>query len=137
MTWRRPKYSAWTRGVFAEAISVVGDAKLIFLGGIGAEDERATSFPISILHPNDFVGQCLYAWDKINRTLHRQGGSLASITQLTIYVTDVRNKVGYATCAQQVFKGIPVPAATLVGVTSLAWPDMLLELQVTAAVPRS
>ena len=35
-------HSAWTKGIFAEAVTVtgIGNAKFIYLAGVGAEDEN-------------------------------------------------------------------------------------------------
>ena len=32
-------YSEWTKGRFSEAVTVTGPGKMIFLAGVGAEDE--------------------------------------------------------------------------------------------------
>jgi len=34
-------YSEWTKGRFSEAVTVTGPGKMIFLAGVGAEDEMA------------------------------------------------------------------------------------------------
>ena len=33
-------YSEWTKGRFSEAVTVTGPGKMIFLAGVGAEDEN-------------------------------------------------------------------------------------------------
>lgn len=66
-------YSEWTKGRFSEAVTVTGPGKMIFLAGVGSEDEGAT--PGVIRHKDDFVGQCNYAYDKIKRLLERHGAA--------------------------------------------------------------
>ena len=64
-------YSEWTKGLFSEAVTVtLPGAKMIFLAGVGSEDEGATRGVIR--HLGDFMGQCRYAYDKIKRVLHWQ-----------------------------------------------------------------
>src|SRR5438477_10713874 len=55
-------YSEWARGRFSEAVTVIGPGKMIFLAGVGSEDENGKAG--DILYKGDFVGQCKYAYDK-------------------------------------------------------------------------
>ncbi len=66
-------YSEWAKGRFSEAVTVSfsGPAKMIFLAGVGAEDENGK--PGDIRHKDDFVAQCRYAYDKIKRALEKNG----------------------------------------------------------------
>jgi len=45
-------YSEWTKGRFSEAVTVTGPGKMIFLAGVGAEDENGA--PGTILYKGDF-----------------------------------------------------------------------------------
>src|SRR5438094_6558220 len=81
-------YSEWTKGRFSEAVTVTGPAKMIFLAGVGAEDENGKGR--DILHKGDFTGQCKYAFDKIKRLLDKHGATLADIAKMVTYLTDVR-----------------------------------------------
>jgi hypothetical protein len=62
-------YSAWTPGIFSEAVTItnVGKGKFIFLAGVGSEDENGPRG--AIRHRGDFAAQCAYAYDKIKRAL--------------------------------------------------------------------
>jgi hypothetical protein len=63
-------YSEWTKGLFSEVVTVTHPGKMIFLAGVGAEDESGPRG--SIRHLGDFAGQCSYAYDKIKRLLEPQ-----------------------------------------------------------------
>jgi enamine deaminase RidA (YjgF/YER057c/UK114 family) len=79
-------YSEWTKGRFSEAVTVaLPGAKMIFLAGVGAEDEGPTAGVIR--HLGDFMGQCRYAYDKIKRILEKNGASLADTVKIVTYVT--------------------------------------------------
>jgi hypothetical protein len=41
-------YSDWTKGRFSEAVTVTGPGKMIFLAGVGAEDENGKGGDFSI-----------------------------------------------------------------------------------------
>lgn len=128
-------YSAWAKGLFSEVVTVSHPGRIIFFGGVGAEDETAATGG-KILHLGDFTGQCLYAWDKIKRSLDKQGASLADVDKATTYITDIRYLPDALKCRGQVFGSIPQPAGTLVGVSQLAWPGMLYEVDVTAVTAK-
>jgi len=130
-------YSEWAKGKFSEITSVTNARRILYLAGAGSEDEKATG-AAKILYPGDMYAQCKYAWDKIRRTLEKQGAGLENIVSSTTYVTDMRSYIsdGGFKCRAEVFGSVAQPAGTLVGVTSLAWPGMMIEVQVTAALPK-
>src|SRR6266550_2621679 len=73
-------YSEWTKGRFSEAVTVVGPAKMIFLAGIGSEDEKGELG--TILYKGDFLGQCRYSFDKIKRVLAKSGATITDIVKM-------------------------------------------------------
>jgi 2-iminobutanoate/2-iminopropanoate deaminase len=126
-------YSEWTKGRFSEAVTVTGPAKMIFLAGVGSEDENGKGG--DILHKGDFVAQCKYAYDKIKRALERNGATLGDIVKMVTYLTDVRYQPDYGKCRQETFGTMPMPVHTLLTISQLAWPGMMVEVDATAMVP--
>ena len=126
-------YSEWAKGRFSEAVTVTGPAKMIFLAGVGAEDENGA--PGTILHKGDFGAQCKYAYDKIKRLLEKHGATLGDIAKMVTYITDVRYQPDYGKCRVEAFGSHPLPAHTLLTISQLAWPGMIVEIDVTAIVP--
>jgi enamine deaminase RidA (YjgF/YER057c/UK114 family) len=106
---------------------------MIFLAGVGAEDENGKGG--DILHKGDFVGQCHYAYDKIKRLLAKHGATLADVVKMVTYMTDVRYQADYGKCRVEEFGSNPLPAHTLLTISQLAWPGMMVEIDVTAVVP--
>ena len=126
-------YSEWTKGLFSEAVTVtLPGAKMIFLAGVGAEDEGATRGVIRNL--GDFMGQCRYAYDKIKRALEKNGATLADTVKIVTYVTDIRFQIDAGKCRGEAFAGMPLPVHTFLNINQLAWPGMLVEVDVTAVV---
>ena len=124
-------YSEWTKGLFSEAVTVtLPGAKMIFLAGVGAEDEGANRGVIR--HLGDFMGQCRYAYDKIKRALEKNGASLADTVKIVTYVTDIRFQADTGKCRVEAFAGLPLPVHTFLNINQLAWPGMLVEVDVTA-----
>lgn len=126
-------YSEWTKGRFSEAVTVTGPGKMIFLAGVGAEDENGKGG--DILHKGDFMAQCRYAYDKIKRILDKHGATLGDVVKMVTYLTDVRHQPDYGRCRVEQFGNNPLPAHTLLTISQLAWPGMIVEIDVTAVVP--
>jgi enamine deaminase RidA (YjgF/YER057c/UK114 family) len=125
-------YSEWTKGRFSEVVTVTGPGKMIFLAGIGSEDEKGTTG--QILHPSDFMAQCRYAYDKIKRLLAAHGATLADVVKQTTYVTDIRHQRDAGACRSEQYGDMPRPAHTFLNINQLAWPNMLVEIDVIAMV---
>jgi enamine deaminase RidA (YjgF/YER057c/UK114 family) len=127
-------HSDWTKGIFSEAVTVtgIGNAKLIYLAGVGAEDENGPRGKIR--HPGDFIEQCKYAYDKIKRALAAHGGQLSDVVKVTTYMTDLRYRLDMGKCVGASWGGVTFPVHTLIGVAALAFPEMIVEVDVTAIV---
>jgi 2-iminobutanoate/2-iminopropanoate deaminase len=124
-------YSEWTKGLFSEAVTVtLPGAKMIFLAGVGSEDEGATRGVIR--HLGDFMGQCRYAYDKIKRALEKNGATLADTVKIVTYVTDIRFQMDAGKCRGEAFAGLPLPVHTFLNINQLAWPGMLVEVDLIA-----
>jgi enamine deaminase RidA (YjgF/YER057c/UK114 family) len=106
---------------------------MIFLAGVGAEDENGKGG--DILHKGDFMAQCKYAFDKIKRALAKNGAGLGDVVKMVSYITDVRYQPEFGKCRQETFGATPMPAHTLLTISQLAWPGMMVEVDVTAMVP--
>lgn len=132
MEKRSYNYAAWTKGIFSDAVTItnMGKGKLIFLAGVGSEDENGPRG--TIRHRGDFLAQCNYAYDKIKRALAANGSSLKDAVKMTVYVTDMRYRLDWAKCSGENFSGEVVPAQTLLGISQLAFPEMMIEIDVIA-----
>jgi 2-iminobutanoate/2-iminopropanoate deaminase len=128
-------YSEWTKGRFSEAVTVTGPGKMIFLAGVGAEDEGPT--PGVIRHKDDFFAQCKYAYDKIKRILDKHGATLGDVVKMVSYVTDIRFQADNGRCRREEFGSMPLPAHTFLNINQLAWPGMLVEVDVIAIAPQA
>ena len=125
-------YSEWTKGRFAEAVTVVNPGKWIFLGGIGPEREGDGI----IIHKGDFQQQCVYAWQKIKKILAEHGATVNNIVKTTTYVTDIRHFTLLPKCRAEAIPDAEVNAGTLLNVSQLAWPDMAIEIDVIAVTAK-
>jgi 2-iminobutanoate/2-iminopropanoate deaminase len=128
-------YAEWAKGRFSEVVTVRNAGKIIYLGGVGAEDENSAQGGV-IRHLGDFGAQCRYAWDKIKRLLEKHGATVDNIDKVVTYVTDIRYFFDAGKCRAEAYAGATQPAGTFLVVTALAWPGMLIEVDVTASMPQ-
>ena len=128
-------YAEWAKGRFSEVVTVRNPGKIIYLGGVGAEDETGAQGGV-IRHLGDFGAQCRYAWDKIKRLLAKHGATVENINKVVTYLTDVRDFPEAGKCQTEAFGAATQPAGTVVVVSALVWPGMLLEVDVTASTAK-
>ncbi len=90
--------------------------------------------------PDDLAGQVAQALRNTSIGLQGAGASFADVVRLTFYVTDwTPEKMGdFMTGVEQVATEVglpsPMPPASLIGVSVLFEPDVLVEVEATAIV---
>jgi enamine deaminase RidA (YjgF/YER057c/UK114 family) len=85
-------------------------------------------------HPGDMRAQLGLAMDNLEAVLAGAEMTLADVVRLNIYTTDVDALfASYEVVAQRFGAAGVRPASTLLGVTRLAFPELMVELEVTAA----
>lgn len=132
---KRYNYAEWTKGRFTEVVTVTGPGKIIFLAGVGAEDEDKPQG--NIRHLGNPYLQCKYAYDKMTRHLAKHGATLADVVKQVVYVTDIRYQADVAKCRREAYgEGGPIPANTFLVISGLAIQGMLLEIDITAVVQK-
>ncbi|MEO9469637.1 RidA family protein [Parasphingorhabdus sp.] len=104
----------------------VGD--LLFLSGQAAIDEAG-----AIIGANDFDEQVKQTFINIDRVLAAGGSNRDNIVKVTIYLTDMGNFPKIVE-ARKTYFSPPYPADTIVEVKALALPELMVEIDVIAAV---
>src|SRR5215208_3287769 len=123
-------YNEWTKGKFSEVVTVTNPGKIIFLAGLGREGDG------KIVHEGDFTEQCRYAYMKIKKLLGLQGATMHDVVRIVTYITDIRFFRETLACRAEAFGDAPIPASTLLNVPQLAWPYMMIEVDVTAMLAK-
>ena len=73
--------------------------------------------------------------DNLETVLREAGAGLSDVVRLNIYTTDVDGFFeAYGAAAGRLAQAGCRPASTLLGVTRLAYPQMLVEIEATAVV---
>ena len=84
-------------------------------------------------HAGDMGAQVTLALDNVEAVLREAGMSLSDVVRLDIFTTDVDAFfTHYEGVAQRLAAAGVQPASTLLGVSRLAFPELLVELEVTA-----
>jgi enamine deaminase RidA (YjgF/YER057c/UK114 family) len=104
----------------------VGD--LVFVAGTTAVDETG-----KVHAPGDAEAQTDYVLQKIGRALQQAGAGFADVVRTRIFVTDIKAFDAVGRAHGRVFAEIR-PAATMVEVSALVDPAMIVEIEVDAVI---
>ena len=83
--------------------------------------------------PGDFYAQTTEILAIITRALAEAGATLHHVVRTRIYVTDIAQWPAVARAHQEVFGGID-PVSTMVEVSALISPDMVVEIEAEALI---
>ena len=127
----RTAVNPWTWSAafgFNQGELVEGGTRTLYCAGQTSVDENGAP-----QHPNDMAAQITLAADNLEAVLAGAGMTLANVVRLNFYTTDVQ---GYLTNAAVLGERLGAagvaPAGTLLGVASLAFPELLIEIEATA-----
>ena len=85
------------------------------------------------VHPEDMGAQLTQALDNLEAVLREAGAELSDVVRLNIYTTDLdRFFEAYGAFAGRLAEAGCRPACTVLGVTRLAFPELLVEIEATA-----
>jgi 2-iminobutanoate/2-iminopropanoate deaminase len=112
---------------YSSAVSTEG-GKIVWLAGEAVlKDENGKSLA------GDFEGQTRAIFASIEKTLAQHQGKLSDIVYMTVYITDARYGDKFVEIRKEIFKQ-NFPASTLVTVSGLAHPSLLIEITPVAVV---
>jgi enamine deaminase RidA (YjgF/YER057c/UK114 family) len=121
----------WTwqdRRGYTQAWRVEAPSTIVFISGQVALDDDG-----DLVAPGDFEGQARRTFDNIGRVLEQAGATFADVVKLTVYLTDISRLPDYGWIKAGFIPG-QQPASTAVGVTALAVPGLMIEVEATAVL---
>jgi 2-iminobutanoate/2-iminopropanoate deaminase len=107
----------------------IADTRTLFCAGQTSVDQ--TGRPV---HAGDMRAQITQAFDNLEAVLHTAGFGLGDVVRLNYYTTDVdRLLEAYETLTNRLASAKCQPSSTLLGVDRLAFAELLIEIEATAA----
>ena len=112
-----------------QAHEVAGARRVLLCAGQASVDAEGRP-----LHAGDMGAQLARALDNLETVLREAGLGLGDVVRLNYYTTDVDAWLAAsAVVGQRLAAANCRPASTLLGVTRLASPELLVEIEATAA----
>jgi enamine deaminase RidA (YjgF/YER057c/UK114 family) len=111
---------------FSQAWKIDGARSLIFVSG-----QASISADGVVMHPGNFRAQVRLTVENLQVVLKEAGATLDDIVKLGVYLVDMNNLPDYGAVQAEFFKG-PMPAQTVVQISSLALPGMMIEIEAIA-----
>ena len=119
----------WSKAFgFSQAVKVTGAQEVLVCSGQTAIGPDG-SLPASA----DMGQQVRTALENVVTVLEAGGMAPADIVKSNVYTTDVDACIGVISQTVQEVLGSILPASTLLGVSRLAFPELLVEIEVVAA----
>jgi enamine deaminase RidA (YjgF/YER057c/UK114 family) len=116
---------------YSQVIVTSPGARMIEVAGTTGDDENG-----NIVAPGDFRGQAERAFANVETSLRAAGATGKDVIRVRMYVVnlDAESHWPVINALMRKYFGDQGPAATMVGVQALATPDILFEIDATAAV---
>lgn len=128
------KVNPWTwqdQAGFAQAWRVDGAQSIVFVSGQAPIDGEGR-----LVGDGDFEAQTRQVFENLRTVLEEAGAGLDAIVKLTVFLTDMSRLRDYTRIKGEFMSG-DHPASSAVGVTALARPEMLVEVEAIAVLTAS
>ena len=115
---------------FSQVVIATG-RKMVFISGQTAWDTQK-----NIVGGDSVLEQARQAFRNLETAMEAAGGTLKDVVALRIYVVDYQAESGTAvgTALREFFSPENPPASTWIGVSALAVPEFLIEIEATAVL---
>jgi enamine deaminase RidA (YjgF/YER057c/UK114 family) len=112
-------------------VVIASGRKIVFISGQTAWDTQK-----NIVGGDSVLEQARQAFRNLEKAMEAAGGTLKDIVALRIYVVDYQAECGTAVgiALREFFSPEKPPASTWIGVSALAAPEFLIEIEATAVL---
>ena len=113
-------------GKYADAVVVSSGGTQIFVSGTPGVREDGTL-------PEDFTDEARQCWANVENALGKAGAKLTDIVYMHQWVTSRDNAAAYLAVSKEIIRH--EPAAMFSIIDGLVWPNIRVEVEVTAILP--
>lgn len=115
--------------VYSQVVIATGTTQVKIAGTVSLDEDR------NLVGEGDMALQVETTFENLRRSLAAAGATPADVVRINIFTTDVDRYLQEGAAQQGAFFGADTPASTLIGVTRLADPRYLVEIQLDAVLP--
>jgi len=116
---------------YSYVVDTTGPGRTVYIAGqLGLDMENKL-----VGAPGDFRAQCTKAIENLQAALASVGAKLTDVVKITNYLTDMSSHIGIYREVRDQFFPMPRPASTAVGISQLARPGALFEIEAIAVLP--
>ncbi len=108
---------------------IAPDGRTVYIAGQVAYDSTG-----NVVGQGDFTRQAEQVYQNLQRALKSVGGSLADLVKTTTFITDIKHLPALREIRSRYLDATQPPANTLVAVSSLARPELLIEIEGVAVL---
>jgi enamine deaminase RidA (YjgF/YER057c/UK114 family) len=110
-------------------VVVAPDGRTVYIAGQVAFDSAG-----NIVGQGDFTAQAEQVYRNLQRALESVGGSMADLVKTTTFITDTKYVPALREVRARRLSKVQPPANTLIAVSSLARPELLIEVEAIAVL---
>ena len=88
----------------------------------------------SVVGKGDAEAQVRQVWHNVEAAVKSVGGTLQNIVKTTTYVTNIEHAAAVRKVRQELFRSLNPPSSTLLVISELALPDLMVEIESIAVL---
>jgi 2-iminobutanoate/2-iminopropanoate deaminase len=115
---------------YSHVVELIGPGRIIYVAGQVPLDRDG-----KLVGAGDFRAQVTQVFENLKAALAEAGAGFQHVVKTTNYLTDVSHRPILREVRERYLNNAAPPASTLVGVTALAFPEWLVEIEAVAMVP--
>jgi enamine deaminase RidA (YjgF/YER057c/UK114 family) len=115
---------------YSHVAEAVGPGRLVYIAGQVPVDRDG-----NLVGEGDFRAQAVQVFENLKAALASAGAGFEHVVKFNNYLTDVSNRPAFREVRDRYVNVAAPPASTLVGVTGLALPGWMIEIEAVAFVP--